>query len=559
MTEREFLAVVFRGRLCLHVLDLLKIRRRLPILAVAFLLTACGGEEERARADGAVLRGAELVAGTALERYGLLVIPREGGIPHLRAPEDPGSSLWSGRTELPSAAEVHALGESVVLKSAGGEIFRYDPARDRLEELGRLSAGATWLGSGTGGVWLDAEPPAFLAVFRESTWRHELPGSALWASVVEEGVVLVLMEAEGGPELRLLRQGEETPEKEAAVSVTPPGLVTAWGRRAIFVGADGRRLVLLGLPQLLQALEIELEGAVGFLGISPSTHQLYVALTSDPRLLAVNRFSGRTRELARLDRPAVEIRSPPLGSDRLLAHDGSRAYSVPLTGGGAVGLDVEWRPDLPLILPDGRILAVREDEVRLLADGGPAAGEVLDAPAEASWVPVRWRPAPPPVIAARPGPSEEAAPAARLDETEAEVAGLPEPEAEAEAEAATGEDPPAGVEREDRVRPEEPDPERDRAVEVGGLPAGVYAIVSSSQRLPGVADLSRTLTGAGFTARVQRHRDEAGEIWYRCMVGPFGSREEAEEGADRLRAERGLHAWITEIAPDTMPADIDGV
>ena len=75
-------------------------------------------------------------------------------------------------------------------------------------------------------------------------------------------------------------------------------------------------------------------------------------------------------------------------------------------------------------------------------------------------------------------------------------------------------------------------------------------MAASSQRVGGVHDLSEALQGDGYPANVVPRRDEANEIWYRVMVGPYESREEAEAVVLRLRRERGIQGWVREVGPD---------
>ena len=43
------------------------------------------------------------------------------------------------------------------------------------------------------------------------------------------------------------------------------------------------------------------------------------------------------------------------------------------------------------------------------------------------------------------------------------------------------------------------------------------------------------------------HVDEAGDMWYRLLVGPYISRSSADTVSSELRRERGIDAWIQEI------------
>lgn len=545
---------------------------------LALILAGCGGDRGGAAPDESppARHGLELVAGTSLERYGLLLIPRQGGAAELRALEDPREVLWRGARELPAVAEARPLGASAVLRGADGTLFRYDPARDALQELERVSAEAEWSGLGDRGVWVDGEANAVVAVGADGAWRHELPRSLRWAAPVQEGGVVALVDEEDGPALWLLRPGEERPEATVRASVGAPGLVVAWGREVILTANAGDELVSFSVPALSETGRLELDGDVRALAASPSYHQLYASTASSPRVVAASRSASRVRALMRLERPAVALR-PALFGDHLLAWDGARVWRLSLDGGRSEALDSEWRDDLPLALPGQRVLVVTGEEVQLVGTGSEPGNAGVGS-ADAFWVPVRWRPPQLPAVAARAREADPEEPGAAADQTAQEAPG-------GDPAVSAGED--SGPERpresaggeEGRAEAEVPPREGERATgddrrEDGGaagpgedavgveartaavLEAGFYAIAASSQRLPGVSDLARALTEAGYGARIQRHRDEAGEVWYRCLVGPYGSREAAEEVADQLRRERGIQAWITEVAPDARTEGI---
>ena len=102
----------------------------------------------------------------------------------------------------------------------------------------------------------------------------------------------------------------------------------------------------------------------------------------------------------------------------------------------------------------------------------------------------------------------------------------------------------AGVEAQP-VRPEVPG--ADASAPVVSVPPGFYAIAASSQRAGGVHELSEDLEADGYTTQVVPRQDEANEIWYRLMVGPYATRAEAGDILLRLRRERGIQGWVREV------------
>lgn len=491
----------------------------ITVAALPFI-SACAGDGPGATngADVPDRRGASLVVGTTADRRGLLVIPREGGPATLRGLVRPADSLWSGSASLPAAVDARALGATVVLLDRDGVVHRYGPARDRLEEVGRISPEATWTASGGRGVY--AYGDRVLQLGDESSRSDTLPRAVRWASPAAEGRLAVLLEAGEGPSLRVYPAGAGEAEAGASPEVSLPALSTAWGTRLAFRSATSNALVLLALPGLEEVARWTLPATPDALAASPSTHRIYAGLENDAGILSIRRFGGSMERLADVGGPILEIR-PSLFGGGLIVATRSAVWYLGTEEAEPARLPTEWRTDLPLGLPGDRVLVVRDGEVALWSTEAPEA-RPLEAPADAWWLPVQWRPVRPAAFAAR-TESEDAA---------EESPAAPDRAAEPEESGSGAED--------ERPAPEARTP---------GPDAGYYAIVASSQSRSGVTALVDNLTDAGYRATVQRHRDEASELWYRALVGPYPTRERAQEAARQLRRERGLEAWISEVGP----------
>lgn len=557
-------------------------------LAGALVLVGCGGgESDAADRPAPALRGAALVAGTSMESWGLLVVPRGGGPAELRSLSEPSVVLWTGSARIPASVEARASGDgAVALRAADGRVYRYDPARDVAVEVGRVGGGAEWSGVGLAGVWTDPREGSALVMGGGEAWRASLPASTVWAAAAGEGTVVALVGGPGEARPLLVERDEASPAvagpqtgaqadgrpaaragaaaaEERGAALAPPAAVTAWGRRLAAASADGRSLVVLSLPELETVSSTDVDGPILALVPSPSSHQVYVAVGDDgsSRVVAIDRLRFRAERLARLDGPVTELRPAQFGGYLLAGGAGSAAY-VPLTGEDPVPLPGRWRSDLPLGLPGGRVLVLTEDGVAVWRPDtkGGDAPRSLDVGADGWWLPVRWIPPRPERVAEGETPTgpEEGEPGERVAAADPVPEGTEDPEGPG----AVGE---AGATRpgaEEGAASERAGQARGAAAEgpegaPGSSPSpGFYAIVASSQRPEAIDSLTRRLEAAGFRSTVQRHRDEARELWYRALVGPYESREEAEEAADRLRRERGLQAWISEVGPDARPEDL---
>lgn len=90
----------------------------------------------------------------------------------------------------------------------------------------------------------------------------------------------------------------------------------------------------------------------------------------------------------------------------------------------------------------------------------------------------------------------------------------------------------------------------------GAAPAGedtpgeaFYAVVASARDSSGIRRLLDRLSEEGHPTRMDLHRDEEGERWWRGLVGPFPSRAEADEAARTLSQREAVDAWVTDVSP----------
>ena len=93
-----------------------------------------------------------------------------------------------------------------------------------------------------------------------------------------------------------------------------------------------------------------------------------------------------------------------------------------------------------------------------------------------------------------------------------------------------------------------PRPQRadDAAAPLPELPGGFYAVALSSRQLAALGQMRQLLDRSGYSTHVLRRMDEANDIWYRLLVGPYATRPDAEDAALELRRERGIDAWVHE-------------
>jgi hypothetical protein len=279
--------------------------------------------------------------------------------------------------------------------------------------------------------------------------------------------------------LSLERSGPPIPVGPGPVAVTWWGelLATTTGDEVeLYRVSDGTRLRDVGQPDPPSALLF-----------SPSGHRLF-ALVGD-QVTVADRFTGSRLGVVRLPAPAQGLRGDASGRWLIagtLAGDSVHVVDLATLTYTAT-LPGAWREDLPLLAGAATLLVTEGDDVVAydLALSPPTPAGRVTGGAVDRWTTVSWVP-----------PLRE-----RLAMAAAESA---------------------------------------RAVQDSALlltdttaaEASLWLQVSSSQNPEWAQDLARELADAGFEVAVWEPRE--GEESYRVMVGPFRSREAAEEAGKRL-------------------------
>ncbi|MYA32844.1 MAG: SPOR domain-containing protein [Gemmatimonadales bacterium] len=472
------------------------------------------------------LEGVALVSGSSLERYGLLVIPRDGGVAQFRSIESPSAVRWTGRLSLGSVTAAHSLGSAVVLQR-GRRLHLYATSPVEAETpLPDAPAAGRWIPSPSGGAFVSGE--RILAITATRTAEVSAGGAVHWAAPAAGDRVVALVEGAGGPELAVWEAGESQPAATRTIGTSGPVALAGWGRTIVTASEDGRGLTEWSIPELEAAEGAEIGGAPSALAISPSQHRVFAASPDRPGFTVIDRYDWREVGSSRVEAPLETLR-PGMTGDRLVAWDGSKAWSARAGEAGLNAVPGEWRADLPLALPGGAVLVSTESGLGLLRPDGDVTA--VEGPPDAWWLPFRW------------GRRLPVASAAVVPEDTLE-------DAEEALDALADSVPPGriGLLTVGRTSNRSPqilgDPVPGDPLQE--LPAGYYAVAQSSRQLGTLGQRRELLDGPGYSTHVLRRMDAAGDIWYRLLVGPYETRPEAERASLELRRERGIDAWIHE-------------
>lgn len=275
-----------------------------------------------------------------------------------------------------------------------------------------------------------------------------------------------------------------------------PVAVTFWGD-LLAVGTDSG-VVLMDPQSRRQPVTIGGSAKARALVFSPSGHRLYAA-GSGAEVLVIDRFGHSVLKRIRLPAAAADLRIDFFGN-WLLAHAarGDSVWVVDLDAERVVGtLATAWSGDLPAVAAPRTLVARRDRDVVALDLASPALTEVgrVKGGATDIWVPVSWAPA----AAVTPDATADTA----------QVAATPT-----------------------AARPDTAAAAADTSRAPDAQAPVLYLQVSSSRNPDWANDLASRLRAAGLAPSVLK--PAGADETYRVVLGPFTTREAAEETSRRL-------------------------
>lgn len=455
-------------------------RRHLPF-ALA-LLAACGGGEEA----GPPASLPALAGPTSLLR-----LPRAGGPVAAHDPADLRATGWAssgriGPLQGPLGADLDERLAFAVDRSGNLVAVDLETRAVRGSILGGVTA-ATMAGDGS--IYIVEQNGRVTHLLRRmpTRYRAELPAppASLFGALNDRLIAIT-----GGEEPVVLVLA---PDSEAEPHPVPPGqaAATLWGD-LVAIAAD-TSVVLYDAQRRQPRPGFRVGGSARSVAFSPSGHRIYVG-TSRPEVHVFNRFSLDRIATIPVTAPVTQIRPDASGRWVLLGAAGVDSVDVvDATVNRLVArLPGTWGADLPLVAGAATLIVRHGEDVEAwdLGQLPPARTGSVGGGATDFWTMLAWV------------PPARAAELAEATETTAVV----------QDSAIT-----FGV-----IPPLQPTPQVSR----------VFLQVSSSQNAAWARELARQIAGAGYPSLV---RDPQGpDDGYRVLVGPYPSREAAEEAGRRL-------------------------
>jgi cell division septation protein DedD len=491
--------------------------RRLAFALSALLALGCAGAPDA----GAPAGGSS--SGAAGPDAILLRFPRLGGTAHAyRWWRD--SSIWASSQRAPAISDVIGFdaqqGVLVVLDGARVPV-RIDLRVGRVTPAtsARLRAISSADGYAVFGVGPTGE---IVRLTNSGEWKYRPPAPVRSLFALPDGALLILSSTSDG---RVTLRKLHPPDTKITDSTTIGGadllIPTTVGDR-IYV-AMGDRLEGLHTRDLKRTLAVTFSDAIRAVEATPSGDRLFVVVKNSSTLFVVDRYESKVTDKIALPGTPIALRMDPDGQF-LLARTagGDSAYIVAIGTQRTIGtVATAWRPDLPLVAPDGSLaLAVDDALVVVDAQTRKERARVVGGAADV-WALVRWNGFRPRSASLdEPVKFEEAPDSLAADTLPPAPSDAPVP-----ANAAISPVPPANA--------------RSEGNSHGWMLS--FAAVLSENRARSMAAAVRV---DGASPRVQA-TERDGTTVYRVVAGPFPTREAAEDAGRRS----GLPYWVFEAAP----------
>lgn len=495
-------------------------RRHLLIaLAAASAALGCG--------DGRESTGS-LTAASGPDAILLRLAADGGTVRAHRAGDD--STLWTSNGRAPAVERLVGFDEFLgllLLREPTGHISAVDLRLGSVERLGEERVPATLVSEGSSVFSLDSAGRV-LRLTPSGTMNWQMPGTTAVVPT-PDGSLLVLTTADGRSHVRRIVPPENRTLDSATIAPVRLTARTMAGDRLWAITDDG--LTSLRTRDLSQAFDLRIRDSIVALALTPSGDRVFVA-TDEDELRIVDRYAEAERGDVNLPGRVSDLRMDPDGHYLLAkAAEFDSVYVISIGTARVVStLPSQWRHDLPLVTPDGRVLAVIGDDAVLVDAESTRERMRYRGGAADRWMLVRWNGFRPRAAGLdRPVEFEEyAADSAAADSAlTAMIYGR------------YGDLGSVG-----RAEPMEPGT-AGAAPSAGSEGRGVwtvsFATMMTEDRAKGMAD---SITVDGRRARVVPGNRDGVPVW-RVLLGPFDTRQAAERAGMASR----MSYWVFEGAP----------
>ncbi len=167
--------------------------------------------------------------------------------------------------------------------------------------------------------------------------------------------------------------------------------IASWGDVAVVSTDSG--LAVFDPADTAGAQFRRLRPAPGPVAVSPAAHHIYT-VDVEGELLVYDRFELRRLRSLRMPGTATDLRGDPLGRLLLIRAAGEETIWVVDTVRWELVATLEgsWDTDLPIVTPDGTVLARQRDDVVAVVGEPYAVSDRVDGGAGDLWLAAAWDP-----------------------------------------------------------------------------------------------------------------------------------------------------------------------
>lgn len=327
----------------------------------------------------------------------VLRVPAQGGAARAYRYPALDTVLWSSRAALP--AQVRSLGFNIeagtlALSDAAGVPWRMTLGSGQLERALSTPLGESVSLDGSGIFGTSAGAVLRLTATEQKPWQVTTEASLSQLQPLRDGGVLLI--GQRGKETILTRfRPPATTAVDSAVFEANARLISAAGGDRYYLSDGPRRLVSVRARDLETLGTISIGDSIITTVSSPSGDRVYVLGRDgdESQIQVINKYADEIVEKIEVPADASALRMDPLGRYLLVRHGGAAdsVLVIAIATDKVMGHFVSpWRPDLPLMFPDGRIATLRGDDVVVLSSGEFRPISVVPGGGKDIWTVVQW-------------------------------------------------------------------------------------------------------------------------------------------------------------------------
>lgn len=338
-------------------------RASLGAALVAVVLSACG------RGDVSVAESSDRgSAAAAVTDLLVMRAPNAGGIIRIHGYLRPDSILWTSATKAPAVARVLGFDDdhgAFAYVDSRGALVRFELRANRVTAY-RTPALRGIVSSDGSIVYGIATDGTVHRLTPTGSWTYKNPRGVRELFPQPDGSLLISSDEGDSTHIWRLRPPENRLLDTTAIPRATRSVRTQVGDRLYFATSEG--LIPVRSRDLMPIAPMELERKPRAIAPTPSGDRLYVLTDSSDALLVVDRYQERVERSIELPGVSLDLRMDPLGryvlarsatedSAWVIAVGTDRVVSTVATG---------WRADLPLVVPDGRLLTLQGKDVVII-------------------------------------------------------------------------------------------------------------------------------------------------------------------------------------------------